>query len=428
MRRLHKAWIVGVLVLALLAGCVNGGGGGSDYEPRTRHFDLYLYQLRTSDSAAPQGWELYPEARVDVWAFAPEPDRALASVPGPTIRARQGDSLVINFHNFAPMSHTIHWHGIHVPWQHDGVPYVSHHPIGEENWGGDGSTLITYEFTVDRPGTYWYHCHVDTAHHVDMGMYGALIVEPADPGHDRVKEPYAGKSLAPDREYTLMLDEWDRSHAHANEQAIQYALSRSGDPMTSANDLYGFIRDYLVMNDHYNDTFGGTPIKEERDWYPITYPPYFAEYDTFLINGKAMPLTEPLYVATGEVVRLRLVNAGHQVHSMHLHGHHFLVAHKDGYKLPSPYYADTILIGPGERYDLYVEGVNPGPWMFHDHIALNEANDHIHPGGMSTMLCYTDGWDMSAMCEHGHEMQRNGEHVTVEGILEGLVRRSGASL
>lgn len=411
------AWAFSVAVV--VAGCFGGGGGkakggAEEYVGEFKEFDLYLYNIPVTSSGG--GWELYPGARVDAWGFAGEPDRSKATVPGPEIRVRERDTVRVNFYILdAPMAHTIHWHGVHVPWDQDGVPYVSQMPIGERIFGGNGSRLVSYEFTVKQSGTYWYHCHVDTAHHLDMGMYGALIVEPAIPEQDP----------GFDQEVTLMLDEWDRSHSHQNTNAINSAISRSGDPRVTANDFYSYVRDYLLMNQFYNDTIAGNQllknqpgVRETRDWYPVTYAPFFAEYDTYLINGKAFPSTEPIFVKTGETLRIRLINAGEQVHVMHLHGHHFLVTHTDGFLLTAPYYKDTLLIGPGERYDAYLEADNPGPWHFHDHIHLNEQNDYINPGGMATMLCYTDGWEVSGACKTGHTYHERGQTFTSGDLLK----------
>jgi manganese oxidase len=442
MRTKSAIFLAGLLVVSVvLAGCFGGGRSGgrngtNSYEGQFIEYDLYLNDLRsTSDSNGDPsgGWRLYPGRHVDAWAFSLDRQSiAEAQVPGPVIRAREGDTVRINFWSIGtPMAHTIHWHGIHLPWQQDGVPYVSQLPIGQSAFGGVGPSF-TYEFKLHQSGTYWYHCHVDTAHHLDMGMYGVFIVDPADPRDD---PKY-------DAEATLVLDEWDASHAHQNVNAITNALSRSGDPGVTANDLYAYIRDYLIMNGVYDDTIAEGPaantpgLRENRDWYPITYAPYFAEYDAFLINGKAFPDTQPILAKSGEVLRLRIVNAGSQVHALHLHGHHMYVTHKDGFRVPTlaahddPYgidtheefqrttqAMDTILLGPGERYDAYVILDNPGPWMIHDHMPLNEANDYIHPGGMMTMLCYEDGWEKAQDCAAGHLKLHGGGEYTSGDVL-----------
>ena len=82
---------------------------------------------------------------------------------------------------------------------------------------------------------------------------------------------------------------------------------------------------------------------------------------------------------------IRLLNVGQEVHSMHLHGMTFLVVAKDGQDLPLPYRADTVLIGPGERYDLLVKG-RDGTFPFHDHIPPHGTNDGVDPGGIHLMV------------------------------------------
>lgn len=441
-----RSWALVAVLLAssvALAGCFGALGGrgkdkGAAYQGEFHEFDLYLNNL-VSQGEGTGGWELYRGTRVDAWAFSlGSQSIAQATIPGPVIRAREGDTVRINFYSIGvPMAHTVHWHGIHLPWDQDGVPYVSQLPIGTADMGGVGNT-ITYEFKLNQSGTYWYHCHVDTAHHLDMGMYGAFIVDPADPSAD---PKY-------DVEQTLVLDEWDKSHAHANAAAYNNALSKSGDPTVTANDVYAFVRDYLIMNNFYNEVINGTDVggqqvgqntpglRETRDWYPITYPPYFADYDTYLINGKAFPDTEPILVKQGQTLRLRIINAGSEVHALHLHGHHMYVTHKDGYRVPTlaslekpggvdthdefqraTQAMDTILIAPGERYDAYVLLDNPGPWMIHDHMPLNEYNDYISPGGMMTALCYEDGWESAQKCREGHVAMHGGGEYTSGDVL-----------
>jgi manganese oxidase len=372
MIRTRSFLIVILLAAVSLAGCFGGASKNQNgtkpvYEGKVCEAQLYLKPVNDL--------ELYPGTKVASWLFTDEQD-GTPTLPGPTIRCREGDTARFTFYSTdgAPMPHTIHWHGIHLP-------------VGTN--GGVGGPVhadkfFTYEFKLTQSGTYFYHCHFDTAHHMDMGMYGAFIIDPKDPEQD---PPYA-------RDYTLMLDEWDKSHIHGNPTpgTLTGQMSGSGDPEQIVDGFYSQVRDYYSQNPNAHAAKQSAGLVENRTWYPAQLPPYFAEYDTYLINGKAFPSTEMLRIKQGETIRLRFINAGFEVHSMHLHGHHMLVTHKDGFKLPAPYYADTILIGPAERYDVYVTGNNPGPWMLHDHNALTEANDNIHPGGMMTMLCYEDGW------------------------------------
>lgn len=276
--------------------------------------------------------------------------------PGPTLLAREGDRVRITLVNETANPHTLHSHGLFVPARMDGVPHALDHAragldvsapdtkaMGMDHSGmhgmgamhgmhGGGAMTMpnwtnpvepgesyTYDYIARPAGTHWYHCHVDTNEHLDRGMSGALIVLPRTP------EPKV------DVDRVLILDEW--------------------------NSKYGG---------------GGTPGN----------PKETSDYDHFTINGKSFPETEGVFAEVGQVVRLRLVNAGAQLHFMHLHGHTFLVSHKDGRPTTTLEEMDTVKIGPGERYDLLIRANNPGTWCFHCHESPHVTNAGKYPGGM----------------------------------------------
>jgi FtsP/CotA-like multicopper oxidase with cupredoxin domain len=114
--------------------------------------------------------EVAAGVRTNVWTYN-------GGLPGPLIRARQGDRVIVHFTNKLPQSTTVHWHGVQVPIEMDGVPGVSQAPV---ETGGS----FTYDFVVPDAGLFWYHPHVMSAAQVGFGLYGPLLVE--DPG-DRVK-------------------------------------------------------------------------------------------------------------------------------------------------------------------------------------------------------------------------------------------------
>ena len=112
--------------------------------------------------------EIVPGFKTPAWTYN-------GSVPGPMIRAKIGDRLIVHFTNSLPEPTTIHWHGLRVPNDMDGAPGVTQEPIAT-----DGA--FRYEFELRDAGTYWYHPHTDSSAQVGRGLYGALIVEdPADP-------------------------------------------------------------------------------------------------------------------------------------------------------------------------------------------------------------------------------------------------------
>lgn len=274
---------------------------------------LHEFELRVEETEI----EVAPGFRTKVWAFN-------GQVPGPLLRVREGDEVKVKFSNLTTMDHTIHWHGMHQQgsWQSDGVPGVSQQPVPP---GGS----FVYHFIATRPGTLWYHCHVNVAEHIAIrGMWGPFIVDPLEP------TPLE-KEVTKDA--VLMFSGWNSQLA----------------------DRYGV---------------GGHP-SEVRDY--------------FSINGKSFPLTQPLRVREGDVVRLRLFGAGVGT-AFHLHGHDVLVTHKDGLPLASPYWADVVVLEEGERLDAIVRMDNPGLWMTHDHIDGHVTNAGKDMGGSMLIFEYEE--------------------------------------
>ncbi|CAE6692467.1 multicopper oxidase domain-containing protein [Candidatus Nitrotoga fabula] len=250
-------------------------------------------------------------------------------VPGPLIHVKEGDDVMVHVTNNTTLPHTIHWHGVNQvgSWQHDGVPGITQEAIqpGES---------YTYKFNMDRPGTLWYHCHVDVWEHVALrGMWGPLIVDPKNPS-------------ALEKEVTvdavLMMSTWQSPYG----------------------GVYGK---------------GGSPQDVS---------------DFFSVNAKSFPFTQPIRVKKGDVLRMRFIGAGDETHQMHMHGHDMLVTHKDGYPLASPYYVDTVPLGPGERYDVIVRMNNPGLFIMHDHVDKHMSNNGASMGGPMTVFEY-DGVKMN---------------------------------
>jgi FtsP/CotA-like multicopper oxidase with cupredoxin domain len=114
--------------------------------------------------------EISPGVKTDAWTYN-------GGLPGPLIRARRGDRIIVHFSNKLPQSTTVHWHGVQVPIEMDGVPGASQPPVEP---GG----TFTYDFVVPDAGLFWYHPHVMSAAQVGFGLYGPLLVE--DP-NDTVK-------------------------------------------------------------------------------------------------------------------------------------------------------------------------------------------------------------------------------------------------
>ena len=141
--------------------------------------------------------------------------------------------------------------------------------------------------------------------------------------------------------------------------------------------------------------------------------PFMPELNEFLINGKSFPATQPMMEKEGDIVRLRLINIGLKSHSLHIHGHEYVVTHRDGYPLPASFKADTLNIGPAERYDAWFEANNPGVWMYHDHAGMHAMANGYDPGGIMTVIHY-EGYTNEAyeqFLERAYVYQENIEHM-----------------
>jgi FtsP/CotA-like multicopper oxidase with cupredoxin domain len=102
----------------------------------------------------------------------------------------------------------------------------------------------------------------------------------------------------------------------------------------------------------------------------------------FTINGKGFPATEPIVAKQGDLIRIRYMNEGLQIHPMHLHGIPQMVVAKDGWTLPQPHFEDTVLVAPGERVDVLVDASEIGTWAFHCHVLTHAES----PDGMFGMV------------------------------------------
>jgi FtsP/CotA-like multicopper oxidase with cupredoxin domain len=244
---------------------------------------------------------------VDTWTYG-------GVAPGTPIRIKAGEVLRARLTNRLPEPTTIHWHGLALRNDADGVPGITQPdvPAGGEH---------VYEFTAASPGTYWFHPHHGTQ--LDRGLYAPLIVEdPAEP-------------LAYDDEWVVVLDDWLDGVAGTPDQVLAE------------------LREGMGMGGHM--MMGATSSLLGGDAGDVTYP-------HFVLNGR-LPAAPAAYRGRpGTRLRLRLVNAGGDTaFRVALGGHRLTITHTDGYPV-EPVEADAVLLGMGERYDALVtlgDGVFP---------------------------------------------------------------------
>lgn len=379
---MSRLYAIAAVLLAFLplSGCLGGGSASFDFVPGTK-FHETGNTVHLKATVRDYDAEVYPGLDTYLWAFCFAPvdpsdsysanaiegwtavgndgpvekvDGEKCGVPGPTLRVKQGDHVIVEFSHSHFHPHTIHWHGQFVEYLSDGAPGVSQDAVVA---GG----AYTYDFIAKRAGTLWYHCHVDTQTHVMQGLYGMMIVEPQS-------KKYEPKGI--DKEYNIVLSTMNRNMVEA------FGARHNHPP--------GCASGFAEVN--------GVPCEN-----PVSNA---GNPDVFLLNGHSYPLTmdQPeslITVKEGDRVRLRVLNAGETVEELHLHGHDMQVIAKDGNPLaPSArYWVDTIKIGPAERYDVVINADNPGPWMIHTHVSSHETNCGKAPGGMHTMLVYEDYMD-----------------------------------
>jgi FtsP/CotA-like multicopper oxidase with cupredoxin domain len=296
--------------------------------------------------------------------------------PGPEIRVKEGDWVQVNLTNHSPESHTIHWHGIQVPCEMDGVPLGTQWPVMPNQ-------TFRYLWRAQPAGTHFYHCHVMTTLHSQAGLVGSLIVEPSeDPIHNVF--PY-------DREYTLLLSEidtnWvrDQLNAMVTMGTTMEKMSHNARLMHEMNGrMMGWFKNKSAFLQAMKEGYIPPYVNSMTGLVKPMSPNYF------MINGKAYPMTDAVSIKRGETIRVRLIGAGSMPHYMHLHGHDFWHVAQDGSPLASPVRLNTIPVNPGSTSDIVIQGTNPGHWHFHDHNDFCSTNNGQYPGGMMTMLMYED--------------------------------------
>jgi len=267
--------------------------------------------------AAVVRWTILPGVTVDAYAFN-------GQVPGPRIRVRQGERVRIDVTNHLPETTSAHWHGLVLPNPMDGVAHMTQDPI-------DRGGTYHYAFTATQAGTFFYHSHDHVDRQQALGLYGALIIDPAD----------AADAVPADVEQVVQVQEW-------------------------------LLRDGL--------TYPAMPMEG-------ALPNYFT------INGRAWPATETVHLRVGQTLKVRFIGAGTTaVHPMHIHGGPFTVVARDGVNLPpsARYEADTINLGPGQRYDVVWPARQPGRWMLHCHITHHTTNDGVEVQGGGGLMMTID--------------------------------------
>lgn len=251
------------------------------------------------------------------------------SVPGPILRFREGDTVTINVTNKLDEPTSIHWHGIKLPNDMDGVPGLTFKGIMP------GETF-TYRYPVIQSGTYWYHSH--SGMQEQTGLYGPLIFEP------RAKEPYAY-----DRDYVVMLSDW----TDEDPMTIVANLKQQGDYYNYGQRTLGaFIDD--AKRDGFSAALNDRLMWGDMRMSPTDIMDVTGATYTFLVNGQPPAANWTGLFSKGEHVRLRFINGSSMTtFDVRIPGLAMTVVQADGTNV-QPVEIDEFRIGVAETYDVIV--------------------------------------------------------------------------
>ena len=320
------------------------------------------YQLRAQPAKVDLGGTV-----VNTWTYGD-------ALPGKALRATAGDRVRVAFTNDLPQETSVHWHGLAIRNDMDGVPGLTTPPVAP-------GASFGFDFIVPDAGTHWFHPH--TGLQLDRGLYAPFIVD--DPRE-------AG---AYDAEWVLVLDDWVDGVGPSPEQILA-KLKQSGAAGMGGHDMGS-----MGGGGSGGDGGGMGGMGGGGDSGDVTYPLY-------LVNGRAPADPDVLRGRPGQRVRLRIINAGADtIFKVALGGHQLRVTHSDGYPV-TPVTTSALLIGMGERYDVVVtlgDGVFP------------LVAQPVGKSGLARALVRTAAGDVPAPTYRPGEL--DGQVLTVDGLRAG---------
>ncbi|MEN6324651.1 MAG: multicopper oxidase domain-containing protein [Syntrophomonas sp.] len=315
--------------------------------------------------------------------------KGMATIPAPLIWGEVEDRIYVTLINLGMKErpdlmdfHTVHMHGAHVATQLDGFPETS---FGVPMWSmlppeqvpDYAPPVATYYFEPDHPGTYFYHCHIEASEHVQMGMYGALIIYPSM------------KSLKMAGIVKCRRGYW---YAHGKKQP-QIPKTATNRNFAYNNINTFFDSEWVMLLSDIDETWHTAVLNNDPNFNAVNYKPNF-----WLVNGRAFPdtllphpqtfppdadpnLTEINYesyvhVKTGDKFLLRMMNLSYQVVPWHIHGWHFSIIGKDTHL--SPFLELDAMLSQKGHYNM--------PGMQNNHV--------INDGGFTATIGSGESYDL----------------------------------
>lgn len=336
------------------------------------------------------------------------------SVPAPTLRWKEGDTVTIRVTNRLRESTSIHWHGIILPYQMDGVPGVSFPGIAP------GETF-TYRFKVEQSGTYWYHSH--SGMQELTGMYGAIIIDPLDASND----------IRADRDFVVQLSDW------TDEDPMRVLMK-----LRTQSNYYNFNQPTAVDFARDVRRYGMAKAVDMRKMWnemrmsPTDLSDLSAMAATFLTNGTTPAGNWTGLFKRGEKIRLRFINAaGNTFYDVRIPGLKLKMVQVDGVNI-EPVSVDEFRFGPGETYDVLVEPKDDAYTIFaqtmdrtgyaRGTLAVQQGLSAPIPAlekaewlTMADMMGDMGGMDHSQMQGMNHDSMAKMDHSNMAGMNHGAM-------
>lgn len=253
--------------------------------------------------------------------YTGKPRKAIAingQLPAPTLHFVEGDTAEIHVHNHMHHETSIHWHGILLPNEQDGVPYLTTAPIR-------GMGTHVYRFAIRQSGTYWYHSH--TMLQEQLGMYGAFIIRK--------------KGGQPEPEEVMLLSDWSDGNPHEIERSLHRATDWYGIRKGAAQS-YG----EGLLSGH----FGTKLANEWKRMHAMDVSDVY--YERFFVNGRAEQ--QHTRYGRGDKVRIRIINGSASSYFWLTYaGGPLTVVASDGADV-EPVTVDRLIVGVSETYDVEV--------------------------------------------------------------------------
>jgi len=322
------------------------------------------------------------------------------SLPGPILRWREGDTVTLRVRNRLQEDTSIHWHGIILPANMDGVPGLSFHGIAPDG-------MYEYKFDVNQNGTYWYHSHSGLQE--QAGVYGALVIDAKDP------EPFSY-----DRDYVVLLSDW----TDENPDRVLAKLKKQSDYYNYHKRTVGdFIDDVSEMG--WSAAIADRKMWAEMKMSPTDLADVSGYTYTYLMNGQAPDGNWTGIFKPGEKIRLRFINAAAMTYfDVRIPGLKMTVVAADG-QYVKPISVDEFRIAVAETYDVIVEPENEQAYTIFaqsmDRTGYSRGTLAVREG-LSAPVPEVDPRPLISMADMGMD------HGSMDGMEHGSMQSGMASM